>query len=356
MPIAVFMPVFSSMTASGKVSRWAVKQGDEVSAGDLLAEIEIDKTTVEIEAEQGGTVGRILVPEGTEALAGNTLLALLLAKDEDPTALEDTPLLAASQVSEDATVSKQNTPSTLSDDTVRAAYEPERYDLIPHNTMRRTVATRLTQAKSSIPHFYVNMDCRLDAVLDLRKQINSQASEHEKPAIRISLNDFIIKALGVALMHVPLANASWTEAGVLAHKQADISFAVAVEGGLFTPVIRDVQDLPLSQISRQVRHLAERARRGVLSPDEYRGGSSTVSNLGMFPVRHFAAIINPPQATILSVGQGEKRPVVRRGEIVIATMLGVSLSCDHRIVDGAVGAQLLATFKNLIEEHPEELV
>lgn len=356
MPIVIVMPSFSSALDKGKLAKWHIREGDRVSAGDLLVEIEIDKTTVELEAEQSGTVGRILVPEGETPIAGETPLALLLAGDEGQDALSGSDVLTPvsakdAPISEDALSS-----STVSDEYVRAAYDPDRYELIPHSRMRRIVASRLTEAKNSIPHFYVTMDCRIDATLDLRKEINGSASEDDAPPVRISLNDFVIKALAVALMRVPAANASWTEAGILAHKQADIGLAVAVEGGLYTPVIRNVQDLPLDEISRQARYLTDLARRGVLSPDEYRGGSSTVSNLGMFPVKHFTAIINPPQATILTVGQSEKRPIVRRGEIIAATMLSATLSCDHRVVDGAVGAQLLAIFRNLIEEHPDELV
>ena len=356
MPIVVLMPSFSSALDKGKLAKWHVKEGDLVSAGDLLAEIEVDKTTVELEAEQGGAVGRILVPEGDTPVPGDTPLAYLLSGDENIDALDELETPVQRLPENGSTAEEVPSISTVSDEYVRAAYDLDRYELIPHSRMRRTVASRLTEAKSTIPHFYVTMDCRIDAALDLRKEINSLASEDDAPPVRISLNDFVIKALAVSLLRVPVANASWMEEGILAHKQADIGIAVAVEGGLFTPVIRNVQELPLSEISRQARHLTERARRGVLSPDEYRGGSSTVSNLGMFPVRRFTAIINPPQATILTIGQSEKRPIVRRGEIVAATMLSATLSCDHRIVDGAVGAQLLATFKNLIEEHPDELV
>jgi pyruvate dehydrogenase E2 component (dihydrolipoamide acetyltransferase) len=356
MPIAVLMPTFSPALDKGKLARWLVGEGDEVSAGDLLAEIEVDKTTVELEAEQGGTVGRILVQEGDAPIEGGTALAFLLSRDEDQDALAELDV-SAPQTHENAQAAEDAISiSRVSDENVRAAYDRGRYELIPHSRMRRTVASRLTEAKSTIPHFYVMMDCRIDAALELRKQINSLASEEDGPPLRISLNDFVIKALGVALMRVPAANASWTGEGILAHKQADIGIAVAVEGGLYTPIVRNVQDLPLSEISRRVRRLTERARRGVLSPDEYRGGSSTVSNLGMYPVRRFTAVINPPQATILAIGQSEKRPIVRRGEIVTATMLSATLSCDHRVVDGAVGAQLLAAFKKLIEDHPDELL
>jgi pyruvate dehydrogenase E2 component (dihydrolipoamide acetyltransferase) len=350
------MPTFSPALDKGKLARWLVREGDEVSPGDLLAEIEVDKTTVELEAEQGGTVGRILVPEGATPIAGETPLAYLLSDDEDPDALSglDAPSTA---LLESAPVTDEPAPiSTVSDEYVRAAYDPGSYELIPHNRMRRTVATRLTEAKSVIPHFYVMMDCRIDAALDLRKEINNLASEDDGPPVRISLNDFLIKALALALMRVPAANASWMGEGILAHKQADIGVAVAVEGGLYTPVVRNVPELPLSEVSRRVRSLTERARRGVLSPSEYRGGSSTVSNLGMYPVRRFTAVINPPQATILAIGQSEKRPIVRRGEITVATILSATLSCDHRVVDGAVGAQLLGAFKNLIEDHPDELL
>ncbi len=356
MPIVVLMPTFSPALDKGKLAKWLVKEGDEVSTGDLLAEIEVDKTTVELEAEQGGTVGRILVQEGETPIAGDTPLALLLSKDEDRDALDA--LSAPAPIpAENGTIAEDAISiSTVSDDYVRAAYDPNLYELIPHSRMRRTVASRLTEAKSTIPHFYITMDCRIDSALDLRKEINSLASEDDGPPVRISLNDFLIRALALALMRVPVANASWTGEGILSHKQADIGVAVAVEGGLYTPIVRNAQDLPLSEISRRVRHLTERAKRGVLSPEEYRGGSSTISNLGMFPVRHFTAVINPPQATILAIGQSEKRPIVRRGEIAVATMLSATLSCDHRVVDGAVGAQLLAAFKNLIEDHPDELL
>lgn len=356
MPIAVLMPSFSPALDRGRLAKWFVNEGDVVAAGDLLAEIEVDKTTVELEAEQGGTVGRILVQEGDAPIAGETPLAFLLSKDEDEAALDGLDIAAPAPLATGSIAEQAVSISTFSDEYVRAAYDPERYELIPHSRMRRTVASRLSEAKSTIPHFYVTMDCRIDAALDLRKEINSLASEDDGPPVRISLNDFVIKALAMALIRVPMANASWTEEGILAHKQADIGMAVAVEGGLYTPVVRDVQDLPLSEVSRRVRRLTERARRGVLSPDEYRGGSSTVSNLGMFPVRRFTAVINPPQATILAIGQSEKRPIVRRGEFVAATTLSATLSCDHRVVDGAVGAQLLSAFKNLIEDHPDELL
>lgn len=354
MPIAVLMPVFSPAIEAATLSRWLVREGDAVAAGDLLAEIEIDKTTVEIEAPQNARVGRILVSEGTEAVRGDTLLALLLGKGEDTAALDraisehTAPDRPAPLASDDAVI--------WSDEQVRAAYNPEHYDVIPHSRMRKTVAARLTQAKSEIPHFYVSMDCRLDPLLSLRRDINASHPQDGDMPIRTSLNDFMIKALALSLMRVPRANASWTDDGLISHKQADIGFAVAVEGGLFTPVVRDAQALPLTEIAAKVRHMTERARKGNLSPDDYRGGSSTISNLGMYPVRRFTAVINPPQATILAVGKAERKPIVRRNDIEIATIVGVTLSCDHRVVDGAIGAQLLAAFKNLIEDHPDHLV
>ena len=343
------MPAFSPSIQAGRLARWLVKEGDAVAPGDLLAEVEIDKTTVEIQAEKAGSVGRIIVPEDSGGIEGDTLLALLLAEGEDRSALDET---AGSTVGSDPPSAEAGT----ADSQVRAAYDPENFDFVPHSRMRSTVASRLTEAKASIPHFYIHMDCRLDALLDLRRDLNARPGEGGGAAVRISLNDFLVKALGLALMRTPAANVSWTGEGALVHRTADIGVAVAVEGGLFTPIVRDVQNLSLREVAREVRRLTERARRGVLSPDEYRGGSSTISNLGMYPVRRFTAVINPPQATILAVGQSEKRPVVRRGEIEIATMIGLSLSCDHRIVDGALGAQLLAAFKSFIEDHPEQLV
>ena len=238
----------------------------------------------------------------------------------------------------------------MPDEQIFALYEQGSYELVPHDNMRRTIAARLTQAKSTIPHFYLTMDCELDNLLEARQRLNMRSPKDGPNAYRLSVNDFIIKALGLGLMRIPKANATWSERGTLFHKHADVAVAVAVEGGLFTPVIRSVDDKTLVEISHQMRDLADRARRRRLAPHEYQGGSSAVSNLGMYSVKQFDAVINPPQSTILAVGQSEKRAVVKGDQIKVANMMTVTLSCDHRVVDGALGAQLLAAFKGFIEE------
>ena len=446
MPIPILMPALSPTMEEGKLAKWLVKEGDTVSSGDVIAEIETDKATMEVEAVDEGTVGRILVAEGTEGVPVNRPIAMLLAEGEDKGALESgapaasppakkaesapkdarAPAQAAAPQTQPAAAAPVRTnghgghdgrffasplarriareksvdlaaligsgphgrivlrdveeavsrgtaparagaaqpqmqalvpsggtaiaPAAMPDEQILALYEKGTYELVPHDNMRKTIAARLTQAKSTIPHFYLTMDCELDNLLEARQRLNVRSPKDGPKAYRLSVNDFIIKALGLALMRIPAANASWTQQGMLYHKHADVAVAVAVEGGLFTPVIRSVEDKSLVEISQQMRDLAERARKRRLAPHEYQGGSTAVSNLGMYGVKHFDAVINPPQSTILAVGEGEKRPIVRGNEIQIANMITVTLSCDHRVVDGALGAQLLSAFKGLIEE------
>jgi pyruvate dehydrogenase E2 component (dihydrolipoamide acetyltransferase) len=241
----------------------------------------------------------------------------------------------------------------MSDQQVLALYDEGSYELVPHDGMRRTIAQRLTEAKSTIPHFYLRreMDCDIGKLMDAREDINAAAAKDKdgKPAYKLSVNDFVIKALAVALQRHPDANVSWTEGGMLKHKHSDIGVAVAIPNGLITPIIRNAETKSLSAISNEMRDLATRARGRKLKPQEYQGGSSAVSNLGMYGVREFTAVINPPHATILAVGAGEERAVVRKGQLAVATMMTVTLSCDHRAVDGALGAELIGTFKKLIE-------
>jgi pyruvate dehydrogenase E2 component (dihydrolipoamide acetyltransferase) len=222
---------------------------------------------------------------------------------------------------------------------------------VPHDGMRRTIAQRLTQSTQTIPHFYLTIDCNLDRLLAAREDINAAAPKDKdgKPAYKLSVNDFIIKAMAIALQRVPDANVSWTEGGMLKHKHSDIGVAVAMPGGLITPIIRTAETLSLSSISAQMKDFAARARARKLKPEEYQGGTTAVSNLGMFGIKDFTAVINPPHATILAVGTGEQRPIVKDGKIEIATMMSVTLSCDHRAVDGALGAELIGAFKTLIE-------
>jgi pyruvate dehydrogenase E2 component (dihydrolipoamide acetyltransferase) len=222
--------------------------------------------------------------------------------------------------------------------------------------MRKTIAARLTMAASTIPHFRLAIDCQIDALLDARQRLNARSPKEGANAYKLSVNDFLIKAMGLALQLVPDANATFTERGILLHKSSDIGVAVAIEGGLFTPIIKGVERKSLAQISNEMKALAERARRRRLAPHEYQGGTTAISNLGMFGVDRFDAVINPPHATILAVGRGEERPIVKNGQIAISTMMGCTLSCDHRVVDGALGAQLLATFKGFVEDPVTMLV
>ena len=246
-------------------------------------------------------------------------------------------------------------PKPASDDQVMKLFEPDSYDLIPHDNMRRTIARRLVEAKSTIPHFYLTLDCELDALLALRAQLNAAAprvitEKGDAPAYKLSVNDMIIKAMALALRDVPSANVSWTEAGMLRHKHVDVGVAVSIPGGLITPIIRRADVKTLSVISNEMRDLAVRARTRKLKPEEYQGGTTAVSNLGMFGVRDFAAVINPPHASILAVGAGEERAVAKGGELRVATVMSVTLSTDHRAVDGALAAEVIRSFKRYIED------
>ena len=240
----------------------------------------------------------------------------------------------------------------MSDETIKKFFEPGSFEEIPHDSMRKTIARRLVEAKQTIPHFYLSLDCELDRLLAAREELNAQAPKGAdgKPAYKISVNDFVIKALAVALMRVPDANATWTEGAMLKHKHADVGVAVAIPGGLITPVVRKAETKSLSVISNEMKDFAARARARKLKPEEYQGGTTAVSNLGMFGIKNFSAVINPPHATILAVGVGEPRVVVKNGQPAVATMMSVTLSTDHRAVDGALGAELLAAFKQLIEQ------
>ncbi|WP_292396036.1 2-oxo acid dehydrogenase subunit E2, partial [Mesorhizobium sp.] len=242
----------------------------------------------------------------------------------------------------------------MADEQVLKLFAEGSYELVPHDNMRKTIARRLVEATTTIPHFYLTLDCELDALLALRTQVNAAApvkktDKGEAPAYKLSVNDMVIKAMAMALMAVPDANASWTESAMVKHRHADVGVAVSIPGGLITPIIRKADEKTLSTISNEMKDLASRARSRKLKPEEYQGGTTAVSNLGMFGIKDFAAVINPPHATILAVGAGEERAVVRNGEIKIATIMSVTLSTDHRAVDGALGAELLVAFKRMIE-------
>ncbi|MGX5844425.1 pyruvate dehydrogenase complex dihydrolipoamide acetyltransferase [Mesorhizobium sp. ArgA1] len=449
MPINITMPALSPTMEEGNLSKWLVKEGDKVSPGDVIAEIETDKATMEVEAVDEGTVAKLVVPAGTEGVKVNALIAILAGEGEDagaaakgggdaapkaevpkaeapkaeapkaqaaaaapaPTKAEAAPVAnghaggertfaspLARRIAKDAGVDVSAVtgtgphgrvvkadveaaiagggakaapaakappaagapaapvaaPKAMSDEQVLKLFAEGSYELVPHDNMRKTIARRLVEAKSTIPHFYLTLDCELDALLALRTQLNAAAptkktDKGEAPIYKLSVNDMVIKAMAMALMAVPDANASWTDSAMVKHKHADVGVAVSIPGGLITPIIRHADEKTLSTISNEMKDLASRARSRKLKPEEYQGGTTAVSNLGMFGIKDFAAVINPPHATILAVGAGEQRPVVKNGEIKIANVMSVTLSTDHRAVDGALGAELLVAFKRMIE-------
>lgn len=441
MPINITMPALSPTMEEGNLAKWLVKEGDQVSAGDVIAEIETDKATMEVEAVDEGTVGKIVVPAGTAGVKVNELIAVLLEEGEDASAMEAgggasaakpeaepdkapavpdsssaievaakaatdpvpapktadggrifssplarrlaqqngldlkaiagtgphgrvvkrdieaalasgtgkaTPAVASAPAAAAAAPALATAPST---DQVLKLFEEGSYELVPHDGMRKTIARRLVESKQTIPHFYVSVDCELDALLALRSQINASAPKDKdgNPLYKVSVNDMTIKALALALRDVPDANVSWTDDAMVKHKHADVGVAVSIPGGLITPIIRSAELKPLSVISNEMKDYGKRAKERKLKPEEYQGGTTAVSNMGMMGVKDFAAVVNPPHATILAVGAGEKRAVVKDDALAIATVMTVTLSTDHRCVDGALGAELLAAFKGYIE-------
>jgi len=420
MPIQILMPALSPTMEEGTLAKWLVKEGDAVRSGDLIAEIETDKATMEIEAVEEGTVGKLLVVEGTEGVLVNAPIAVILEEGEDASAADNlsaptpapksetpkasekpaaTPAKAppatkpaggggrvfasplAKRIAQDKGIDLssingsgprgrivkadvEGTPKAaprgkgkpqapMGSIDARAFYEEGSYEEIPLNSMRKTIARRLTQSKQEIPHYYLTIDCVLDELLKVRKHLNEEGAEQ---GIKLSVNDFIVRASALALKKVPAANVSFAEDALLQHHHSDVGIAVALEGGLITPIIRRAEEKGLAEISAEAKALATRARDKKLSPAEFEGGSFSVSNLGMFGIKNFTAVINPPQAAIMAVGAGEPRPIVVNGEVKAATVMTVTLSCDHRAIDGALGAQLLAAFKSYIEYPPSMLL
>ncbi len=446
MPIEITMPALSPTMEEGKLAKWHVKEGDIVSSGDVIAEIETDKATMEVEAVDEGKIGKIVVPEGTENVKVNAVIAILLQEGESadaavapkaeapkvapaveaPKAEAPKPAAAPTPVATNANVGtsapaavaksapvtpdggkvfasplarrlakeggidisaisgsgpkgrvvKSDVEAAKSGKTplkaaapasaptpagvastgmtkaqVLALYAEGSYELVPNDGMRKVVAARLTEAKQTIPHFYLSLDCKIDALMEAREQINLSAPKGKdgKPEFKLSVNDFVMKAWAIALQRVPLANATWAGDSILYHYRSDVAVAVSVPGGLFTPVVKSCDTKSLRQISEEVKDLAGRARNKKLAPHEYQGGSTSVSNLGMFGIKHFSAVINPPHGTILAVGAGEERVYADKGQARVANFMTVTLSCDHRAVDGALGAELLGVFKGLIE-------
>jgi pyruvate dehydrogenase E2 component (dihydrolipoamide acetyltransferase) len=454
MPINILMPALSPTMEKGNLAKWLKKEGEAVKTGDVIAEIETDKATMEYEAIEDGTLARIVVPEGTQDVPVNQLIAVMAQEGEDvkaaaagagkgapapkpaeapkpaaeapkaaaaaapppqpkPSAPSPAPLPAptprpaaadghganrvfssplARRLARDAgidigrivgsgphgrviardveqaktggglrapsaapvagapAIAPANAPA-MTDQQIRALYEDGSYEVVPHDGMRRTIAQRLTAAAQSMPVFYLTIDCDIGKLLDAREEINAQAPKGKdgKPGYKLSVNDFVIKALALALQKVPDANVSWTETGMLKHKHSDVGVAVAMPNGLITPIVRSAETKSLSAISNEMRDLATRARDRKLKPHEYQGGGTSVSNLGMYGIKDFTAVINPPQSSILAVGTGEERAVVRDGKIVAAHIMSVTLACDHRAIDGALGAVLISAFKALIE-------
>jgi pyruvate dehydrogenase E2 component (dihydrolipoamide acetyltransferase) len=471
MPINVLMPALSPTMEKGNLAKWLKREGDAVKSGDVLAEIETDKATMEVEAIDEGVLAKILVAEGTADVPVNDLIAIIAADGEDPTSVQapggdaapkteapqaeakpaapaenatpgggtmsyarvneapdgatpaggtregastgaahsaeggrvfasplarriakqegvdlaavtgsgprgrvierdvraaladgtgkaasapaakpaEAPQAAPAQAA--PTPAKAAAPAGLTADQVRGFYPKGTFEEVPLDGMRKTIAKRLTEAMQVAPHFYLTVDCELDALMALREQLNKSAgtTKDGKPLFKLSVNDFVIKAMGLALMRVPTANAVWAEDRILRFDNAEVGVAVAIDGGLYTPVIRRADQKTLSTISNEMKDFAARARAKKLKPEEYQGGVTSVSNLGMFGIKHFTAVINPPQSSILAVGAGEKRIVVRDGAPAVAQVMTTTLSCDHRVLDGALGAELISAFKALIE-------
>jgi len=422
MPIEILMPALSPTMTEGNLAKWLKNEGEAVKPGDVIAEIETDKATMEVEAVDEGKLGRILVPAGSQGVKVNQPIALLLEEGEDASALAKigtpapkpaapapapAPAAASAPVAQKPTAAPAPAPAAatgapgervFASPLARRMAQQAGLDLArlngsgphgrivkadidaalargapaakpaappmaaapapaapvfglpafteqPHSIMRKVIARRLVESKREAPHFYLTLDCNIDRLLQLRQEINVNREKD-----KISVNDFVIKASALALKLVPAANASWTESAVRLYQASDVSVAVATPGGLITPIIRSADGKSLSAISAEMKDLAARAREGKLKPEEYQGGTFSVSNLGMFGIREFAAVINPPQGAILAVGAGEQRPIVKDNALAIATMMSCTLSVDHRVVDGAIGAEFLAAFKKLIED------
>lgn len=459
MPINITMPALSPTMEEGNLAKWLVKEGDKVGPGDVIAEIETDKATMEVEAVDEGVVAKLVVPAGTEAVKVNALIAILAGEGEDvaeaakggdaapakaeapkqeakaeapkeqkseaapakaekpvadQAAAPSTPApvsksgerlfasplarrlakdagldlsavsgsgphgrivksdvekavssggakAAAAPASASSSASAPAAAKGPSDENVLKLFAEGSYELLPHDGMRKTIASRLTESTQTVPSYTVSMECELDAMLKLRAEINASApvkktEKGEVPAFKLSVNDFIIKAMALALRDVPMANASWTSTARVLHKHADVGVAVSIPDGLITPIVRKAEEKSLSAISNEVKDLAKRARDKKLKPEEYQGGTTSVSNLGMFGVSSFTSIVNLPQASIVSIGAGVEKPVVRGGKIEVGTVMTATFAFDHRVIDGALGAELASAFKRYIESPMSMLV
>lgn len=445
MPINITMPALSPTMEEGNLAKWLVKEGDKIKSGDVIAEIETDKATMEVEAVDEGVIAKIVVPAGTEAVKVNALIAIIAEEGEDVAAAAagagSAPKAEAAPAEKTAEAPKASAPVadaapapstpapvadgkrvfssplarrlakeagldlsavtgtgphgrvvkadvekaaaggakaapaaaqsgaapalTLakgpSDDATLKLFAEGSYELLPHDGMRKTIAARLTESTQTVPSYTVSMDCELDALMALRAEINKSApvkktEKGEVPAFKLSVNDFIIKAMALALRDVPMANASWTSTARVLHKHSDVGVAVSIPDGLITPIVRKAETKALSVISNEVKDMAKRARDKKLKPEEYQGGTTSVSNLGMFGVSSFTSIVNLPQASIVSIGAGVEKPVVRNGKIEVGTVMSATFAFDHRVIDGALGAELASAFKRYIENPMSMLV
>ncbi|PIT70966.1 pyruvate dehydrogenase complex dihydrolipoamide acetyltransferase [Bartonella tribocorum] len=440
MSIKITMPALSPTMEEGNLTKWNIKEGDKVSPGDVIAEIETDKATMEVEAVDEGRVAKIVVPAGTQGVKVNALIVVLAEEGEDlaeaakvaeesssfirqePESVKQADSLKKTdskeiKISHESTAQQliqqskkgsrlfasplarrlasqagldlsrisgsgphgriikrdvekamggdisqasyssqigEATTAGVSDKQILQLFKEDEYIFTPHDNMRKTIATRLVESKQRVPHFYVTVDCELDALLALRTQLNAAApmvkmQEEAKPTYKLSVNDMVIKAVALSLKAVPDTNVSWLEDGMLHHQHCDVGVAVSIPNGLITPIIRHAEEKPLSLISKEMKDFAKRARERKLKMEEYQGGTTAISNMGMYGVKSFSAILNPPHATIFAIGAGEQRAVVKDGALAVATVMSVTLSVDHRAVDGALAAELARTFKKIIE-------
>lgn len=407
MPIKILMPALSPTMEHGNLAKWLKKEGDKIKPGEVIAEIETDKATMEVEAVDEGIMAKIVVAQGTQDVPVNKLIAVLLDDGESADSIEELIKKESTQSlkKQDTKQSTQEAPNVevKSESSIKPDAQPninsssrifasplakriaaiegislshvvgsgphgriiksdvlsadknsgkvyrhnEEYRVVPNNNMRKIIARRLLESKQNVPHFYLSIECVMDKLLDARSDLNNSFGDDK--AKKLSVNDFVILAVAKALKDVPTANASWNDDGIRLYNNIDVSVAVAIDGGLITPVIKNADQKDITKISVEMKDLAKRARENALKPEEFQGGGFSISNLGMYGVKSFNAIINPPQGCILAVGASSKRPVIIEDKIEIRTIMDVTLSCDHRVVDGAVGAEFLAAFKKYVE-------
>jgi len=415
MPIEILMPALSPTMKEGNLAKWVKKEGDKIKAGEVIAEIETDKATMEVEAVDEGILGKVLIAEGTENVAVNSCIALILNEGEDKKALENYVSVNASKKVEEVKIVEEKKSAPIVDNSTnltqnssknsidtnlvkasplakRIAKEegvilsqisgsgprgrvikddvlgfvknggsrqgvvhrnPQEFYAVKNNNVRKVIAKRLLESKQNVPHFYLSCEFKIDKLNELRHALNEVAELDEagNPAYKISVNDLIIKATAMALKKVPEANSSWSDEAILIYNNVDISMAVAIDGGLITPIIKNADQKSIQAISKESKQLAKKAREGKLAPEEFQGGTFSISNLGMFGIDNFSAIVNPPQSCILAVARAVEKPIVEHGQIKIGHMMNVTLSCDHRVVDGAIGAEFLKALRRYIE-HP----